>query len=79
MGQIQFTLAKTLNDLNISPYRFSVISTVRSNTITDMVNNQSSRLNISTLELIITALNKIAEERKLDYSYDISDVFIYIN
>ncbi|TSI19919.1 MULTISPECIES: hypothetical protein [Bacillus] len=79
MGRIQFTLAKTLNNLNVSPYRFSVLSTVRSNTILDMVNNQSSRLNISTLELIITALNKIADERKLDHTYDISDVFIYVD
>ncbi|WP_000685133.1 helix-turn-helix domain-containing protein, partial [Bacillus cereus] len=67
-----------LNELNMSPYRLSVISQVRSNTITDMVNNQSSRINISTLELIITALNKIADERNLDRSYNINDVFIYV-
>ncbi|HDR4520631.1 helix-turn-helix transcriptional regulator [Bacillus cereus] len=78
MGRIQFTLEKTLNELNMSPYRLSVISQVRSNTITDMVNNQSSRINISTLELIITALNKIADERNLDRSYNINDVFIYV-
>ncbi|KAA0784330.1 helix-turn-helix transcriptional regulator [Bacillus sp. BB56-3] len=79
MGRIQFTLEKTLNELNMSPYRLSVISQVRSNTITDMVNNQSSRINISTLELIITALNKIAHERNLDRSYNITDVFIYVD
>ncbi|WP_242250238.1 helix-turn-helix transcriptional regulator [Bacillus cereus group sp. BfR-BA-01324] len=78
MGRIQFTLEKTLNELNMSPYRLSVISQVRSNTVTDMVNNQSSRINISTLELIITSLNKIAEERNLDRSYNIDDVFIYV-
>lgn len=78
MGRIQFTLEKTLNELNMSPYRLSVISQVRSNTITDMVNNQSSRINISTLELIITSLNKIADERNLDRSYNINDVFIYL-
>ncbi|EJR41609.1 TPA: helix-turn-helix domain-containing protein [Bacillus cereus] len=78
MGRIQFTLEKTLNELNMSPYRLSVISQVRSNTITDMVNNQSSRINISTLELIITSLNKIADERNLDRSYNINDVFIYV-
>ncbi|MCU5196457.1 helix-turn-helix domain-containing protein [Enterococcus faecium] len=78
MGRIQFTLEKTLNELNMSPYRLSVISQVRSNTITDMVNNQSSRINISTLELIITSLNKIADERNLDRSYNIDDVFIYV-
>ncbi|ANT39975.1 MULTISPECIES: helix-turn-helix domain-containing protein [Bacillus cereus group] len=79
MGRIQFTLEKTLNELNMSPYRLSVISQVRSNTITDMVNNQSSRINISTLELIITSLNKIADERNLDRSYNINDVFIYVD
>lgn len=78
MGRIQFTLEKTLNELNMSPYRLSVISQVRSNTITDMVNNQSSRINISALELIITSLNKIADERNLDRSYNINDVFIYV-
>ncbi|OUB47942.1 hypothetical protein BK740_07310 [Bacillus thuringiensis serovar argentinensis] len=79
MGQIQFTLKKTLNELDISPYRLSVISTVRSNTIADMVGNQSSRINIETLELIIAALNKIAAERGQSRRYNVTDVFTYVD
>ncbi|HDR5274806.1 TPA: hypothetical protein QCV86_002988 [Bacillus thuringiensis] len=79
MGRIHFTLEKTLNDLDISPYRLSVISTVRSNTIADMVSNQSSRINISTLELVIAALNKISEEQGSSRKFNVTDVFIYVD
>lgn len=79
MGRIQFTLEQTLNELDISPYRLSVISTVRSNTIADMVSNQSSRINISTLELIITALNKIAAEQGSSRKFNVADVFVYVD
>ncbi|HDX9607374.1 TPA: hypothetical protein ROY11_004512 [Bacillus cereus] len=79
MGRIHFTLEQTLNELDISPYRLSVISTVRSNTIADMVSNQSSRININTLELIISALNKIAAERGSSRKFNVNDVFTYVD
>lgn len=58
---IYFKLNGLLKQLNYSRNQFAQISGVRPNTINDMCNGITKRLEIDTLTLILKALNKISE------------------
>lgn len=79
MGEIRFTLSRTLEQLGISAYRLSVVSRVRNNTIYNMIENKTQRIHIQTLTDIINALNAIAKEKGIQKRFDINDVLEYID
>lgn len=58
---IYFKLNGLLKQLNYSRNQFAQISGVRPNTINDMCNGSTKRLELDTLTLILKALNKISE------------------
>ncbi|MEC2869508.1 helix-turn-helix domain-containing protein [Bacillus bombysepticus] len=66
---IYFKLNGLLKQLNYSRNQFAQISGVRPNTINDMCNGSTKRLELDTLTLILKALNKISE-----HPINISDV-----
>lgn len=66
---IYFNLKNILNKENLSQNKFAKDSGVRPNTINDIVNNYSQRLEIKTLNKIVQELTK--------YGYTISDFILY--
>lgn len=58
---VYFKLNELLKQLNYTKHQFSQISGVRPNTINDMCNGNTKRLELETLTLILIALNKISE------------------
>ncbi|MFL7939213.1 helix-turn-helix domain-containing protein (plasmid) [Priestia megaterium] len=59
---IYFKLNALLKQLNYSRNQFAQISGVRPNTINDMCNGNTKRLELDTLTSILRALNKISEK-----------------
>jgi predicted transcriptional regulator len=72
-----YTLKEVLMDLGISPNQFAVEFRIRPNTIYKIVNNESPRLPLDTITTILDGLNQIADERNLDYQFEISDIVKY--
>lgn len=71
---ITFNLDRVLNDLNMSRHYFSQCSGIRPNTINDMCNNNTKRIEIKTLNAILTCLNNLSEKE-----INIADVMTYVN
>jgi DNA-binding Xre family transcriptional regulator len=59
---IAFELNKILMELKISRTKFAKISNVRPNTINDMCNGITKRIEVETLENIMNALNQLSKE-----------------
>ena len=57
---IKFNLDAILKDLNISRNHFSSCCGVRPNTVNDMCNGLTKRIEIDTLILILTCLNEMS-------------------
>lgn len=70
---IKFKLDKLLKELNISQTKFANIAGVRPNTINDMCNGITKRLEISTLNQIMGALNQISKTK-----VNLSDLIEYL-
>jgi len=66
---IIFNLDKILEKENMSQNQFSKISDVRPNTINNIYNNNLKRLELSTLDKILSTLNSMG--------YTIEDVIKY--
>lgn len=66
---IKFNLKSILNEHNMSQHQFSKMSKVRPNTINNIYNNTLRRLEIDTLEKIMSVLNEMG--------YTISDFILY--
>lgn len=60
---IEFKLNQLLNELNITKNKFSVLSKVRPNTINDMCNGNTKRLEIDTLNAILKCLNSLSDRK----------------
>lgn len=74
---INFVLEQTLFKLGLSKNKLAVESKVRPNTIIDIVNGNTRRMDMDTLDQVLDALNKIALERNLDRTFTINDIMIY--
>lgn len=70
---VYFKLNDLLKQHKYSRNQFAQISGVRPNTINDMCNGNTKRLEIETLTLILKALNEIS-----DRPIDICDVMSFI-
>lgn len=79
MGEIRFTLSKTLETLNISPNKLSVESKTRYATIKTFINNEAQRITVSNLKAILDTLNQIAAEKGIDKKFNISDIIDYVD
>lgn len=66
---IVFYLKEILSELNISQTYFAKLSNVRPNTINDMCNNKTKRIEVHTLSQIMSTLNKLSENE-----YKICDI-----
>jgi DNA-binding Xre family transcriptional regulator len=70
-------LGKTLDELKISRNALAVESKTRPLTINELVIGKPRQINFSTLESILEALNRIAEQKGINRKFTISDVFEY--
>ena len=71
---IKFFLNEILEELNISQTGFAKQADIRPNTINDICNNRTKRIEISTLNQIMKVLNELNED-----SYNINDLISYSN
>lgn len=69
---ITFNLGKILKENNISQTKFSHLAKVRPNTVNDMCNGITRRVELETLNNILNAVNEIS-----DRPLDIADLITY--
>jgi len=75
---MKFVLKETLESLNITGNQLSTEAKVRNNTIYDMMDNKTRRIEKKTLEDILRALNNIAEKQRVKRKFGIEDVMIWV-
>lgn len=78
MGKLKFVLNSAIDKLGINARQLAKEAGVRHSTIYDILNNKSDRPPRSTLEKILDALNRIAEQKNINYDFDINDIYKYI-
>lgn len=71
---IYFVLHERLKELSISQNKFAKQSQIRPNTINDICNNYTKRIEVSTINKILIELNNIGERE-----YAIDDIMQYKN
>jgi DNA-binding Xre family transcriptional regulator len=69
---IVFKLDETLKSLNISRSKFSKLSGIRPNTINDMCNGNTKRIEICTLDALLSTLNEIGNKQ-----FDVQDILTF--
>ncbi|WP_440118380.1 helix-turn-helix domain-containing protein [Paenibacillus sp. QZ-Y1] len=72
-----FRLEETLRELDITRNKLAVYSEVRPNTINDLANGATKRIEIDTLERIIKSLNEISMTKGMKRTYNIEDILEY--
>lgn len=76
--KIKFVLKDTLELLKISPNQLSVKSGVRNNTVYDMIDDRTKRIDRKNLENIIRTLNEIGKKQGIKKKFSLEDVMIWI-
>lgn len=79
MEIIKFTLGDTLKELKITNNKLAVESKIRPGTIKDLVDGRSKSINFATIIAIVTALNRISNEKNFDKHCGIDDIFTIEN
>lgn len=72
-----FRLDEALEELDITRNKLAVYAEVRPNTVNDLANGDTKRIEIETLEKILKSLNEISMTRGMQRTYNIEDVFEY--
>ena len=68
---IVFKLGNILQHISMSQTHFAKLTDIRPNTINDIVNNRTKRIELSTLQRIMSVLYL--------YGFEINDLMEYIN
>ncbi|WP_416321707.1 helix-turn-helix domain-containing protein [Weissella confusa] len=68
---IVFKLGDILTQLSLSQNSFAKLSNIRPNTINDIVNNRTKRIELQTLQRILNVI--------YPYGFGLSDLMEYIN
>ncbi|GIP20165.1 helix-turn-helix transcriptional regulator [Paenibacillus sp. J22TS3] len=76
---IKFNLEHTIQQIGITKNKLAVLSEVRPNTINDLANGTSKRIEIDTLEKILTTINQISVMRGLNKRFNVSDVVEFVS
>lgn len=77
MGELEFVLERTLNELGIKGNHLSVHSGIRPNTIGDIKNGDVKSLKIETLQKILISLNEIAESKGITRTITLDDLITF--
>lgn len=72
-----FKLDYALRELDITRNKLAVFAEVRPNTINDLANGTTKRIEIDTIEKILKALNEISMTRGMPRIYNIDDILEY--
>ncbi|MED3932909.1 helix-turn-helix domain-containing protein [Priestia megaterium] len=73
----KFVLEETLDFLDITPNQLAVATDIRPNTIYDMKDNKTKRIEIKYLNRIVETLNDFAEKKGINKKFTINDVMIW--
>lgn len=71
---ISFNLEKALDLIGYSMNKFSILADVRPNTINDLVNGKTKRIEIDTIDKILNALNEITALKGVNRQFKITDI-----
>jgi len=74
-----FKLVHILEELNQTKNSIAVESKVRPATIHDLVEGNTKRIELPTIERVLDTLNNIAKEKKLTKTYTLDDLIEYTN
>jgi DNA-binding Xre family transcriptional regulator len=69
------TLEETLKDIDTTRNALAVESRVRPATINELVSGNAKQISFKTLKEIIEALNRISEEKGINNTYNVEDIF----
>lgn len=75
---MQFNLGKALDSLGISMNKLSILSEVRPNTVNDLVNGKTKRIEIETIMKILDSLNQFAVHKGIKKQFKINDIIEYV-
>lgn len=71
-------LSETLKELDETTRNaLAVEAKIRPLTVNELASGKAKQVNFMTLSKILTALNRIAEEKGIDKKFTVSDVFDY--
>lgn len=74
---IRINLSEHLHKLGLTNNKLAVMSSTRPNTIADMTNGKAQRIDLETLDRILNTLNQICVDRKLGFTYQLTDIIVY--
>ena len=77
MKDIKFTLGKTIEEIDTTANAVAVQARIRPNAVYDLVNKKAPSITFKTLTKILEALDVIAQEKDINRTFDVSDVFVY--
>jgi len=77
MKDIKFTLGKTIEEIDTTANAVAVQARIRPNAVYDLVNKKAPSITFKTLTKILEALHVIAQEKDINRTFDVSDVFVY--
>ncbi|ANB66145.1 cro/C1-type HTH DNA-binding domain protein (plasmid) [Anoxybacillus sp. B7M1] len=79
MSEVRFKLGEILEYLDVPGTKLAEESQIRRNTVYDMIDNRSKSVSLRNLAAILSALNRIAAEKKLDRRFEIKDILEFID
>ena len=71
---VRFTIGDLLKEHDISPYRLSKEADINFNTMYNMVNNKSTRVDLYTLNSVLLSLSRLTGK-----TFEVSDVLAFRN
>jgi len=77
MKIIKCVLGETIDEIGTTRNAIAVESRVRPSTIYNIANNNVLSITFDTLTKILEALDVIAQEKGINRTFDVSDVFVY--
>ncbi|MEC4565298.1 helix-turn-helix transcriptional regulator [Paenibacillus sp. CMAA1739] len=71
---IEFKLAEVLEEVKLNMNKLAVLADVRPNTISDLANGKTKRIELETLDKILYAINQTSLMRSMGRFYQIQDI-----
>ncbi|ASA21843.1 helix-turn-helix domain-containing protein [Paenibacillus donghaensis] len=76
---MKFNLESSIKKLDVSMNKLAIMADIRPNTINDLVKGTTKRIELETLEKLLTAMNDLASNKRLNYAFQIQDIIEYEN
>ncbi|MGM1022472.1 MAG: XRE family transcriptional regulator [Bacillota bacterium] len=78
MGQINFRLSETLEEIGATRNKIAVESKTRPATILDLASGDTKTIKLDTLVNILNAINEFAHSHGVEKTFGIEDIIQYV-